>query len=153
MSIKKMEATKVEQKDESVQTENLLNESREDELKRKCKHWNRGFCREGSDCKWYHSECEKHLEGQRYCNRHCHKIHRNACKYWRSRKGCFRGDQCQYLHKEIRKNVDNVKGLKRKSNLSSNENQQERYYKKSYFDESKTERDEEIKQSLFDKDN
>ena len=67
----------------------------------RCKWWNRGYCREGSSCTHSHqaSDCEQHLLGG--CNRQgCNQGHRRRCKYWVSDTGCYRGDQCQYLHLE-----------------------------------------------------
>ena len=54
---------------------------------------------------------------------------------------------------KVWKREDIVKECKRKSNLSSNENQQENNDRKSYFEESDTEGDEEFNQSLLEKEN
>ena len=72
-------------------------------IKQRCKWWNRGYCREGERCLYDHSvgDCEEHyLNG--VCNSQaCHLRHRRACKYWKSDKGCFRGNVCEYLHSKL----------------------------------------------------
>ena len=74
--------------------------------KKKCRYWNRGYCREGSECTWYHEEidCWSFVQEGHCKEKRCMKRHRKTCRYWAYRDiGCLRGDQCQYLHQKIRR--------------------------------------------------
>ena len=67
--------------------------------RRRCKWWNRGYCREKKGCLFAHprEDCQDHLKGG--CNnRGCTLRHRRACKFLSSEVGCVRGDMCAYLH-------------------------------------------------------
>ena len=70
--------------------------------KKRCKWWNRGFCREREKCSFLHDreECQEHLSGG-CTSKGCHTLrHRKQCRYFSSEKGCHRGDTCEYLHIE-----------------------------------------------------
>ena len=69
--------------------------------KKKCRYFNRGFCKYGQKCRFYHPRqvCNEFLlEG--ICRQHkCPQRHPRHCRYWTTRQeGCNRGDFCQYLH-------------------------------------------------------
>ena len=66
----------------------------------RCKFWNRGYCREGTNCAFYHpaDDCLQHLQEGRCSSQGCQLRHRKICKYWRKNSVCFRKGQCQYLH-------------------------------------------------------
>ena len=74
----------------------------------KCRYWNRGFCKEGDNCTFYHHEedCESFLENGNCEDRRCIKRHRKFCRYFREEEGCYRNDICQYLHLEPKKNKE-----------------------------------------------
>ena len=68
---------------------------------KRCKWWNRGFCRERDNCSYNHQkgDCEEHLNGgctQRGCTT---LRHRKQCRYYNTSLGCHRGESCEYLHK------------------------------------------------------
>ena len=67
---------------------------------KRCKWYNRGYCREGTRCPYSHplGDCQQHLQQERCTSQGCNMRHRRRCKYWESSTGCFRGEQCQYLH-------------------------------------------------------
>ena len=87
---------------------------------RRCKWWNRGYCREKERCAFKHpqEDCQDHLKG-RCTTRGCTSLrHRKRCKFFSSETGCHRGDRCQYLHimdvnvaveTEVRENEAEVK--------------------------------------------
>ena len=69
--------------------------------KKRCRYWNRGYCREGSTkCPFYHppDDCQQHLAEGHCSSQGCGQRHRKRCKYWGTKQGCFRKGQCQYLH-------------------------------------------------------
>jgi hypothetical protein len=68
---------------------------------RRCKWWNRGFCREREGCAFNHpqEDCQDHLKG-RCTTKGCTSFrHRKVCRFFSSEEGCLRGDSCAYLHK------------------------------------------------------
>ena len=74
--------------------------------KRKCRHYNRGYCKYGNICKFSHpsSICDSYLKEGICLATTCPKRHPKNCRYWiRKREGCMRQDSCQYLHKETTK--------------------------------------------------
>ena len=74
---------------------------------RRCNWWNRGYCREGTSCPYSHQaeDCREHVEGG--CKvQGCSLRHRRRCKHWASAAGCYRRDQCQYLHSEENHEVE-----------------------------------------------
>ena len=78
---------------------------------RRCKWWNRGFCREKENCSFIHEieDCQEHLKGG-CTNKECKTLrHRKCCKYFNSEEGCYRGSNCQYLHVIITKEKENKK--------------------------------------------
>ena len=83
---------------------------------RRCKWWNRGFCREKQSCSYSHpaGDCQDHLLGG-CTNRRCSTLrHRKVCKYFSTEGGCLWGEKCAYLHSEKSQKdieVQHVKGL------------------------------------------
>ena len=56
-----------------------------------------------------------HMAGYHCSKSSCAKRHRQICKFWDSRKGCFRKADCQYLHEDPKtKNSKTRKALKEK---------------------------------------
>ena len=77
---------------------------------KRCRYWNRGYCREGtSRCPYYHppDDCQEHLQEGLCSTQGCQLRHRNKCKYWGTKAGCFRKGQCQYLHVKNQDRVHN----------------------------------------------
>ena len=73
---------------------------KEVKVAKRCKWWNRGFCRERDRCSYNHQigDCQKHLNGgctQRGCTT---LRHRKLCRYFKTSSGCHRKESCQYLH-------------------------------------------------------
>ena len=72
-------------------------------ISKKCRHYNRGFCKFGRSCKYYHPKlvCEVYLQDGLCLQRKCPKRHPRHCRYWSSKsEGCTRNEECQYLHLE-----------------------------------------------------
>ena len=76
-----------------------------------CRYNNRGFCKFGSDCKFYHSRiiCDVFQKEGKCFQSNCMLRHPKACKYWlNDANACFRDNQCKYMHV----NGDKGKGIK-----------------------------------------
>ena len=60
----------------------------------KCKYYNKGYCKNRSECKFYHptSDCKEQFE-----NRKCKFRHRNICRYKQYCYHYMKG-QCEYIH-------------------------------------------------------
>ena len=67
---------------------------------KRCKWWNRGYCREQERCQFSHQgeDCEEHLMLGHCTTKGCRQRHRKRWKYWNLKEGCYRGLECQYLH-------------------------------------------------------
>ena len=79
-------------------------------IKRKCRYYNRGFCKYGEKCKFYHSSdiCSDYVE-EGICHKsECVERHPKVCRYWTGNSnGCRRdGSTCQYLHFVIGKEAN-----------------------------------------------
>lgn len=88
-------------------------EVKEKDLKR-CKWWNRGYCREKEGCSFSHpaGDCQDHLQGGCH-TKGCRTLrHRKICKYFDSRTGCYRGENCEYLH--VKKRTEKINGFEDK---------------------------------------
>ena len=83
---------------------------------RRCKWWNKGYCRERQSCSYSHpaGDCQDHLMGG-CTNRRCSTLrHRKVCKYFPTEGGCLWGEKCAYLHPEkyqTDNEVQNVRDL------------------------------------------
>ena len=92
---------------------NMTEEFKGNDVKepRRCKWWNRGYCREQGGCSFSHprEDCQDHLQGG--CNtKGCRNLrHRKKCKYFETSQGCYRGENCEYLHVKI--------GLEKENNV------------------------------------
>ena len=79
----------------------LLNKNRV-KSQRRCRFYNRGFCKEGSVCSFFHpSENCKEFCTSGFCSKResCLQRHPFQCKYW-SKGYCWRKESCLYLHKK-----------------------------------------------------
>ena len=104
------EKLKVVMLEEAIIKKNKLIETLESKIKKeetgtmqetkKCRYWNRGFCREGKSCKFSHpnEDCKNFLETGKCKERECRQRHRRKCRYYTTEEGCFRKENCQYLH-------------------------------------------------------
>ena len=84
---------------------------------RKCRYYNKGYCKNETECNFYHPEnvCDKFLSGNECSDRGCTKRHPRSCKFWlKDSRGCFRGDSCKYLHREEEKGKQ-IKDLENKN--------------------------------------
>ena len=72
--------------------------------KRRCKWFNRGYCKEKERCSFVHprQDCQEHLQG-RCTIRGCTLRHRRVCKFNATKEGCIRGKMCEYIHNELPK--------------------------------------------------
>ena len=80
---------------------------------RRCKWWNRGFCRDRKGCSFNHpkEDCPDHIR-DKCINKGCiNRRHRKQCRYVDTEEGCHRGLNCEYLHpaKEVVNEVSEVK--------------------------------------------
>ena len=76
-------------------------ETKEKTTTRKCRYYNRGFCKYRESCRFYHSPvvCNTYLEEGICGKKSCSERHPKKCRYWAgSPKGCTRDDGCKYLH-------------------------------------------------------
>ena len=91
-----------------LQQYKLLKQNSEDSQKVTCQYYNRGFCKIGPDCAFFHSksDCANHMIGKHCGDRQCRQRHRLICKYWDSPKGCFRKNRCQYLHEDPKEDME-----------------------------------------------
>ena len=70
---------------------------------KRCKWWNKGFCREKGDCSYIHlkKDCQHHLNGD-CTNKGCNTFRqRKLCTYIKTYEGCHRRNSCDYLHKKV----------------------------------------------------
>ena len=76
-------------------------EKKRDNSKIRCKFQNRCYCKEGSQCDYFHPEgiCQEHSHSER-CSQEktCPSRHPNKCKFW-IRGHCWRESTCVYLHR------------------------------------------------------
>ena len=68
---------------------------------RKCRYYDRGYCKYKCDCNYFHSKniCKDYLENGKCENKSCMERHPKVCKFWlKSRAGCKRDAACDFLH-------------------------------------------------------
>ena len=53
-------------------------------------------------CQFFHPErdCQKYLETDQCEDRGCENRHRRICRYYKTKQGCYRKENYQYLHKD-----------------------------------------------------
>ena len=83
----------------------------EETVRIRCNFFNRGYCKNGSECAFYHpkEDCETQKDGNVCKDRTCSKRHRVICKYEKNTSGCLRGRECMFLHNETNEDVNQVK--------------------------------------------
>ena len=80
--------------------EKKISKNSEEKETKRCKWWNRGYCKEKNSCTFVHEkeDCKDHLNGS-CTNRGCKTLrHRKQCRYFSTVEGCHRRDRCEYLH-------------------------------------------------------
>lgn len=87
---------------------------------RRCKYFNRGYCKYANKCSFLHYEkkCEDFLKnGICTQQKRCLYRHPKNCRYWiRKSEGCQRENKCQYLHDPTKKFKDIDNNLEAESN-------------------------------------
>ena len=98
--------------------------SAEETAKIRCNFFNRGYCKNGSECAFDHprEDCETQKVGNVCKDRVCSKRHRVICKYENSTGGCVRGKECMFLHIETNEDVNQVKKTSQKCDACRFEN-------------------------------
>ena len=85
---------------------------------KRCRYNNRGVCKMEDSCRYLHSHeiCNEFIsEGKCSQPHQCYYRHPKDCKYWvGDARGCWRGDQCKFLHKASKKGIK-VKDFEDKS--------------------------------------
>ena len=68
--------------------------------RKKCRYFNRGFCKYKLKCRYSHPKkvCEEYLKSQECGKKDCCERHPKICKWLESRDGCKRNGECDYLH-------------------------------------------------------
>ena len=70
-------------------------------IPRKCRFFNRGYCKYQDQCNYHHSPviCQKYLSTGICEEKACSARHPRHCRYWSTKaEGCKRESACQYLH-------------------------------------------------------
>ena len=83
-----------------VGVEKMDNGEIEEKHRRKCRYFNRGYCKYKENCKYYHSPniCEEYQENGICAKDRCWYRHPKHCRNWsRNPEGC-RYKSCEYLH-------------------------------------------------------
>ena len=86
---------------------------------RKCRFFNRGYCKYQDNCSYFHSNtiCESYLKNGICDEKACLSRHPRQCRYWSTRaEGCQRENRCQYLH------VSSNRFIAAAINMTGNEN-------------------------------
>ena len=67
--------------------------------KKRCRYFNRGFCKYKTKCRFVHPKhiCKEHASNKKCENLECQDRHPKTCKWMASQVGCQRID-CVYLH-------------------------------------------------------
>ena len=84
----------------SVPAQNLPKE-KETKQTKKCRYHNRGYCKFGEKCHFFHSRdiCEEFRSNGLCRQKNCFLRHPKNCRYWtRTEEGCKRNEECVYLH-------------------------------------------------------
>ena len=67
---------------------------------KKCRYYNRGFCKFQDECNFDHPStiCHILLQNGKCYLRQCPDRHPKICRYWQMEEGCRRSQYCTYLH-------------------------------------------------------
>ena len=89
--------------------------NRVQESVRKCRHYDRGHCKHRSGCRYFHGKniCTSYLGGEKCDRNFCGDRHPKVCKFWlKSKSGCKRGEECDFLHVTLAISDEAVTGQK-----------------------------------------
>ena len=91
------EKPKVDEPKEALETNE--DEGRVDETIKKCRYYNKGYCKYEEKCKFAHplQTCQKHLETLKCTVKECKDRHPKVCKWFTREVGCKR-QHCDFLH-------------------------------------------------------
>ena len=81
--------------------DNVVSEDNDKKIQRKCKFYNAGYCKyKHKRCRFLHPEniCKAYLKDLNCETKNCVDRHPRMCKWLRSKYGCRRGEECEYLH-------------------------------------------------------
>ena len=89
-----------EEQNNDNRNRNKVKEDTSDKIVRKCRYFNRGFCKYRTKCKYTHPKetCKEYSENQRCKTKDCPFRHQKECKWSKKDEGCKRGSDCEYLH-------------------------------------------------------
>ena len=76
---------------------------------KKCRYHNRGYCKCGSNCIYYHPDknCDKYIADGKCADPVCSFRHPKPCKFWlKDKRGCYRNELCKYLHRNSEKGIN-----------------------------------------------
>ena len=83
-----------------------------DKNRKKCRYYDRGFCKYNKKCRFLHPEgiCQEYLKTFKCSVKECCQRHPKVCRWDQGKGGCNRGKDCLYLHNQERldSNVSNV---------------------------------------------
>ena len=92
--------------DKTVHVEKEADSDQVKQGKKKCRYFNRGFCKYGENCRFHHPKqmCSEYLQ-EGICRQwKCQQRHPRDCRYWTGKQeGCKRGESCQYLHLHLKR--------------------------------------------------
>ena len=74
---------------------------------KKCNFFNRGFCSQGTSCKFEHplEVCEQYEQGGVCVRKKCLKRHLYSCRHYNSDSGCSRGELCSFSHRSRSRSI------------------------------------------------
>jgi hypothetical protein len=109
---KEIKAITVEKGDTKVLHDVLEKEVEKDtkvtKVRKICRYYNRGFCKYKNKCRFAHANkiCKIYEETGTCGDNKCSDRHPKHCKWWESSRGCKREQECEYLHSENKKCVE-----------------------------------------------
>ena len=113
--MKEIKEKKQEQKAPIDTSENEIGDGEVKTVKKKCRYFNRGFCKYKTKCRFVHPQqiCQQHTQDNKCEKRDCQDRHPKTCKWLSTEFGCKRSD-CEYLHvtlvtDEVQVQVENFK--------------------------------------------
>ena len=98
---------------------NLTKSEDNDTTQDVCRYHSKGFCKQGSSCKFYHShiDCKDHILEGKCLNSSCKNRHRVECRYFKT-NSCKRSP-CTFLHREHSEKHDESEVVKSLNELKT----------------------------------
>ena len=74
---------------------------------KKCNFFNRGFCSQGTSCKFEHplEVCEQYEQEGICVRKKCMNRHLYSCRHYNSNSGCSRGELCSFSHRSRSRSI------------------------------------------------